>query len=53
MKYTIDWEEKFKSLVQELDGLLKSRGYWTGNKFQNDGARLIQAIGLALEKKGK
>jgi len=48
-----DWEIRFKSLVQELDGLLKSRRLWTGNKQDRDGARLIQAFGLALHQSTK
>jgi hypothetical protein len=45
-----DWEARFKSLVQELDGLLRARSLWAGSYHSRDGARLIQAFGLALEK---
>lgn len=45
-----DWEARFKSLVQELDATLAARGLWQGDRGSRDGARLIQAIGLALDK---
>lgn len=45
-----DWESRFKSLVQELDGFLEARNLWQGSYQARAGARLIQAVALAYDK---
>jgi hypothetical protein len=42
-------QDRFSSLVQELDETLRVRGHWIGDKTARDGARLIQAVGMALQ----